>query len=373
MTTWSSLRRFWVLTFFFGGDFVGAFQIPRKPSKIIQISHWKCSISSASQKRKGNRLVRKATTDENGYDTSLDDGYHCSLQQNTSLARRLFGRHKNDPVAHLSEDLEVPGVLQELLHTRFPNATKSECYRFLKARKGSLEGSTKQMKTFMQWRELHQLDQDVPIKDDYDVWKYASKKATANNVDGESVELPRVVRTYLRKDGTEACAFDKTRIIQVLPGQIDINIAPAATYALAMAFYVAAKFDRDSLEKATILLDVRAGTGWPNESAYNLLGFVRTVSSLLNQHFPERLQRMLLYPMPTLSIYVWEAAKLFLNQDTTSKIKLLGGTANEDSPSPKLELMQYMDENVLELTENGRKQAFLGESVQETKDCGSLK
>lgn len=259
------------------------------------------------------------------------------------------------------------GHLEELLK-QFPTSPEAERRRFLKARKYKLKPTVDLLSSFFEWRKVHELD--LPENDCADVlkisekdeaeWKYAARKAT--KLAGEkAIDLPQLAHVHLDTGAKEeVSAKNGTRIIHFLPAQLDTKIAPAATYGLAVAFYLDRKCDRNSMEKVTIALDVRPGQGWANPSAYSLLPFIKQLSSTLNANFPERLDKLLLFPMPTFSLYIWNMAKVFLDKDSASKVVIINSSAASiESPPPNEKLEKHIEEPVLKIMEDARLAKFI--------------
>ena len=61
----------------------------------------------------------------------------------------------------------------------------------------------------------------------------------------------------------------------------------------------------DAAEKITVAVDVRGGGGWSNPSPTSLVPFVRVLSAVLSANFPERLRRMVIFPVPWAAKAVW--------------------------------------------------------------------
>jgi hypothetical protein len=153
-------------------------------------------------------------------------------------------------------------------------------------------------------------------------------------------------------------SHDGTRIIHVLPAQLDPTLAAPATYALAVAIFLELALDRRSMEKITVVLDVRAGTGWANPSPLSLLPFIKIVAVLLNAHFPERLHKLVLFPLPRAATFLFNTAKMCLDQDTASKMEICPGPGNNDSPVPA-QVRLFFNDDAIQTMEQRRLSLFL--------------
>ena len=150
---------------------------------------------------------------------------------------------------------------------------------------------------------------------------------------------------------------DGTRILQILLSHLDLSIASAYTYSLAFALYIDRRMSRLTTEKISVFCDVRGGRGFANPTPWSLLPFVQSTASLLGSHYPELLERVVLYPMPTTAIWVWNVAKKCLDPNTASKVSVIG--SGEGSDSTKL-LLQFIDEDHLAKLEMRRLSFFVG-------------
>jgi hypothetical protein len=268
-----------------------------------------------------------------------------------------------------------------------PDATEQECRRFLKAREGDVDGASTQLGSYLSWRaSLWRMgvdDRSITManndkNDENDSWQRACygaiKKTTDPTATISSIpKLPCLVHFY-RSTTNDTGGDDKnnkqgrndrmlspngTRIIHVLPAQLDPRLASPATYALAVAIYLDLTLDRRLMEKITVVLDVRAGTGWANPSPISLLPFIKIVAGLLNNYFPERLSRLVLFPLPRAATFLFNTAKTFLDQDTAGKMEICPGPGNHDSPVPE-QVGLFFNEYVIQTMEKRRLSLFVG-------------
>jgi hypothetical protein len=214
-----------------------------------------------------------------------------------------------------------------------------------------------------------------------------SKSSGSSNIGTESnVQLPQIICSYEMRQTSDALndknkkideevssttkpprCKDGSRIFHLVPARLDLSIASAQVYALAAALYLDRLLSRCTTEKVSLICDVRGGRGWANPTPWSLLPFVQATSSLLGRHFPERLKRMVLYPMPSSAVWVWAAAQKFLDADTASKVVVVGldGASNNDDMNEELEkFITKKDYLVLE----ERRKSFFAPSNIETVD-----
>jgi hypothetical protein len=197
-------------------------------------------------------------------------------------------------------------------------------------------------------------DEDEATKE-----KDASATAKKDNEDGDVTKgLSQFIFLHKSKDGTPIKDKSGHSILHVMPAMINRKVATAETYGLAVSFYLDSKLDRSSDEKMTVFLDVRAGEGWPNPVAFRMINFVRKVMNMLQAHYPERCECLVLFPVPRAAMGVWGAIKRVFGYGIMGKVVLVPGPALRDSPLPKERLEEYIDGEVLDLSEHVRLDNF---------------
>jgi len=139
---------------------------------------------------------------------------------------------------------------------------------------------------------------------------------------------------------------------------ININRALAKTYALCIAFYLNKKLSRTSLEKNIVCVDVRGGYGWPSTPAKSILKFINTIIRVIEQNFPERLAKSIVYPLPIAAITLWRLVKIFLDSNIASKIAIISGVATEASVLPFKKLDKYSEKDTFDAMESNRLSTF---------------
>ena len=174
----------------------------------------------------------------------------------------------------------------------------------------------------------------------------------------EQSKLFQFVFLHKSQDGKPIKDKNGYSILHVLPAMINKEAASAETFGLAIALYLDRKLDRSSDEKMTVFLDVRAGEGWPNPVAFAMVNFVRKVMKILQAHYPERCESLILFPVPRAAMAVWGAMKRIFRHGIMGKIVLVQGPALQNSPLPKVELEEFIDGEVLDLSEHARINSF---------------
>jgi hypothetical protein len=143
-----------------------------------------------------------------------------------------------------------------------------------------------------------------------------------------------------------------------MPGRLDKKMAPAEIYSLALGLYLDRKQNRESLDLFSVMLDVRGGKGWANPPAYNMMPFIKSAAMLLHQHYPERLDKLIVYPLPRPALWIWHMVKPFLDVSVVSSAHLIGGKDTSASTPPNDKLEEFVDLSILSEMEKHRLSTF---------------
>lgn len=207
----------------------------------------------------------------------------------------------------------------EQLATACPNATAAERQRFLRARKGNVKAATEMLDAHLRWRE-----ERFPLK--------PSDKLLGSGL-ARWVFVPPAVR-----------AVDDTAVLFALPALIQPKRASAEEHAFAVAVLLEDLLRHESEEKITIIADVGGVSGGGNATPLTLMPVIRALSSTLSAAFPERLQCLIVFPVPWAARGIWAAIKAFLDPVTASKVVLLpGGGKHTQSRFEPSQLGKYVD------------------------------
>ena len=274
-----------------------------------------------------------------------------------------------------------------------PNATKAECVRFLRCTKSDEKAAASRLDEWLAWRLDNGLklsiddveEEAIPYGDEFinadeKLWNETAKLAmeifTKSSGDktctDKSVQLPQIIcafsidTTTNNKDDGEGSlpsyprCKDGSRMFYLCPARFDVSLAPGEVYALAAGLYLDRRLSRLTTEKVSLICELRGGRGWANPTPWSMLPFIRATSSLLGKHFPERLARMVLVPMPSSALWVWAAVQKFLDADTASKVVVVGidGAASNDVDCLAKELDNYITKKDFLLLEERRRSSF---------------
>jgi hypothetical protein len=249
-----------------------------------------------------------------------------------------------------------------------PQATMQERKRFFIGCKRNLRVAANTLRDYLVWRETHRrIEKQIIPKlqlsgnQDTDDWTVAVAVASISRREKNAKPVPQIARTY-RKGEKFLRDRGGHRFVQVIPGRMDDRLIGLKTYSLALALYIDRKLQPGSTEQITVLVDVRAGTGWRNPNGAQLLPFIQHTCSLLLSKFPERLARSMVYPLPPAFEWVWKIVHRFLDPSTAEKIAVFTGPSTIHSPPPSDQMMAYLDQESITQLENTRKSAFVLDS-----------
>eukprot|EP00586_Coscinodiscus_wailesii_P008688 CAMPEP_0172521782 /NCGR_PEP_ID=MMETSP1066-20121228/292775_1 /TAXON_ID=671091 /ORGANISM="Coscinodiscus wailesii, Strain CCMP2513" /LENGTH=363 /DNA_ID=CAMNT_0013304739 /DNA_START=321 /DNA_END=1409 /DNA_ORIENTATION=- len=243
-------------------------------------------------------------------------------------------------------------LLEHEAADEFPTLTKSEILRFKSGR--TTQNARQKMTAYVNWRTKYNIETPTPASSDKDTWNRAASYALTRFDGGgaarqtPSTQLPRILRFGDDSLDDDWTSCNGHRVVQVLPGLIDTRIAPLDAYVLCSCLYLDAKLDRDSTEQAVVLIDVRAGKGWPNPSPMALIPYVKQLCRTLADIMPERLCHCVVYPVPFPARLVWAVFKGFLDPKHVQKVKIFWGMAMATSPAPKKQMREFFDDQIIE-------------------------
>mmetsp|Transcript_3104 Transcript_3104/g.6835 ORF Transcript_3104/g.6835 Transcript_3104/m.6835 type:complete len:688 (+) Transcript_3104:45-2108(+) len=356
-------------------------------------------IRSVSQ-----RVVRRTHSPENERQMQQQQNTNQSIAQNEAAISPILPKQPSVPnKPHATEDqLHVEAI--QRLQNQHPNATFAECKRFFTCVKYKEEAASKRIDEFFKWRSdcglktiaeaevggsaedtARQMDKHARVfdqafvKKDKEDWNAAAKMAisimTKSHVTENWVNLPQIICSYEEKieetpdannpNQKEKSSLppprckDGTRILHILPFRLDLSVATAPTYSLAAALYLDRRLSRSTTERITLFCDVRGGRGWANPTPWSALPFIQSTASLLGSHYPERLERLVLFPMPKSAIWVWSAAQKCLDPNTSSKVVVV--SSGEGGGLPE-RLTEFVEEESLHVLEKRRRYFFVGQS-----------
>lgn len=284
------------------------------------------------------------------------------------------------------------------LKKRYPNATDAECKRFFDCVKCKEDEAAQRIESWLKWRkecglklkvdesdastkeDLNRSYTDEFVARDKEDWNKAATLAlelSAKNTSASygslstaavSIKLPQILCSYeyqlegtnnntASTDNPPPRCKDGSRILHIIPARLDMALAPASVYSLACALYLERRLSRSSTERIALICDVRGGRGWSNPTPWSMLPFIQCTSSLLGQHYPERLERFVLFPMPSAATWIWSAAQKCLDPMTASKVVVVG--VAEDGRKFPEKLNEWIADESLDILEERRRSLFI--------------
>ena len=273
------------------------------------------------------------------------------------------------------------------VHDALPDSTQAECQRFLMDSNGDAEAAIHKLGNYLQWRKQYCNNDQL---NHLDPWAYAtlmamqssaakkkgskeknkggmsnSKASTCDNnlpctvfvLQHEQIQQSSTFETNNTANDDTNTNYITKKYLHHLPARIDPKLADTSTYALALALFIDRVLDRKSTEKATLVIDVRAGYGWANISAIKLVPFIQSVIRMLCDLFPNRLEKCIVFPIPKAANVLWKASKAFVDKETANRICLVSGPASKKSKVPT-KLGRYLDHELITKLEDKRTSCF---------------
>ena len=134
-------------------------------------------------------------------------------------------------------------------------------------------------------------------------------------------------------------------ILYIQGGKYDPNIG-IEHYVNAVAHCVNTLFSYEQTGELTLLVDTRAGKGWPNPRPDKMIPLIKEINNLASEQYPGRVGHLILYPLPVLMIPIFNTIKLLLPEDLKSKFSVLGGSSSHKNNVPK-DLKNYISRDNL--------------------------
>ena len=86
---------------------------------------------------------------------------------------------------------------------------------------------------------------------------------------------------------------------------------------------------------------------------FKLLPFIRCTANLVTGLHQERLERCIIFPVPSFAAGIWRAVKPFLDKGTAEKIFIVSGPAGVDDALPE-KVTELMTEELINKIEKTR-------------------
>mmetsp|Transcript_25684 Transcript_25684/g.48273 ORF Transcript_25684/g.48273 Transcript_25684/m.48273 type:complete len:428 (+) Transcript_25684:119-1402(+) len=205
----------------------------------------------------------------------------------------------------------------------FPMCSDNELRRFCKMAGGSKAKMEEGLREHLKWREMEASEEKL-------------RAAEEGLGDGAS-------KTFIRK--LDGLSNDGFQVLYIQGGKFDPNI-PVENYTLKVAKLLFDLFNFEDVGRAAVLVDCRAGKGWPNPRADKMIPLIKNVNSLLANHFPDRTHQIILYPIPGFMKPIWNTISLLLDKKARSQFYVLAGANSLTAKVPK-ELQNFVSISII--------------------------
>lgn len=113
--------------------------------------------------------------------------------------------------------------------------------------------------------------------------------------------------------------------ILVQSARYDPTVASYEVYTQACEHVLATRFDAESPGRATVVIDMRLppGAEAAQYGTWHALSALKHAISALGQHYPGRLDRMVIFPVSTMYHPIVSMATRFVHPESRGKIRLL--------------------------------------------------
>lgn len=164
-------------------------------------------------------------------------------------------------------------------------------------------------------------------------------------------------------------------VLHSLPAQIDMGYDVDVYERMIICYLDSILGEHDggksNVQKVTVLLDVRPGQGWPNPPAVQMVGLIRHLADELNKRYPNRLEKLILYPIPKPVVLLYNVAikpLLWRHRQLKQAMELIPGMGvGMNSPPPFDSLSHFLPLRMLRCIEEHRLACFVTEQARERK------
>ena len=212
--------------------------------------------------------------------------------------------------AELAADDAERRALTALLQ-EFPSAHPAELRRFLRKVGGDLAVARANYALHTQWRQDFPPDRDGTRVASVPRWMWFEEFEEGS---GEAVASG---------GRPEADAHGGNgRLLWVQGAMFDSTAAIVEDYVLATSRVLDSALDRASSQMINVYVDTAPYKGMRNEPATRVVRLAAKLASHLNHHYPGRLVTLVIFPVPSWGVYVWQTIKTLLPSRTAAKVDL---------------------------------------------------
>ncbi|CAK0792503.1 unnamed protein product [Prorocentrum cordatum] len=228
------------------------------------------------------------------------------------------------------------------LGSAFPDAPQAEVRRFALARP-------------------HVPTDAVCMYEDYVRWRASEGRSEV--LAQAWASLPAYVFSGVTEQGP---ALDGTGVLFMELARYDVQAQPASVYVQGVCHLLDQALPPDAQGQITVVIDTRAGPGWPNPNPLQVKPFLQEITQILTQRYPERCRRIIVYPVPWVAGFLVKMAKRLMDPKTSGKLHVITGEG-DGCPSAALRLL--LSANSFPLHSWSRHVGLVPSDAPQSLDC----
>ena len=125
------------------------------------------------------------------------------------------------------------------------------------------------------------------------------------------------------------------RVVLVEGARFDPAHISSSSYAAHVCRTLDAALASDDASQFVVLIDCRAGKGWPNHGATAFWPLIRELARTVPDCYPERLRCVVVYPLPRWARVSLATATYLLPAKTRQKVWAVAGDDSRRAPVPE--------------------------------------
>ena len=207
-----------------------------------------------------------------------------------------------------------------ILRRHFPAAPRAELQRFADARPDG--GAVEFYRAYQRWRLGEGAAETL------------QRKAAPLVVGGES-SPSRFIALGERLHQDDGVGKRGDRVVLVEGARFDPAQISSSSYAAHVYQTLDAALASDDASQFVVLIDCRAGKGWPNHGATAFWPLIRELARTVPDCYPERLRCVVVYPLPRWARVSLATATYLLPAKTRQEVWAVAGDDSRRAPVPE--------------------------------------
>ena len=207
-----------------------------------------------------------------------------------------------------------------ILRRHFPAAPRAELQRFADARPDG--GAVEFYRAYQRWR----LEDGAA--------ETLQRKAAPLVVGGET-SPSRFIALGDRLTTDDGVGKRGDRVVLVEGARFDPAHISSSSYAAHVCRTLDAALASDDASQFVVLIECRAGKGWPNHGATAFWPLIRELARTVPDCYPERLRCVVVYPLPRWARVSLATATYLLPAKTRQKVWAVAGDDSRRAPVPE--------------------------------------